>query len=95
MMEHPGEDGEWRAWWDARWAAMAGCLGEPDENVGHAIIPFEFGADAGGGADLLYFRKHIDGFVCVTSELIGCDDQISNSLGNYELAIAQRDSEPP
>jgi hypothetical protein len=32
----------------------------------------------------------LDGVVCVTSELIGCDDQVSNQLGNYELMICHR-----
>jgi hypothetical protein len=88
-----GRDEEWQAWWDARVAALTAVLGPPDDNVGHAIIPFEFGAESGGRADLLYFRKYVGGVVCVTSELIGRNDQVPNSLGNYDLAICHRDNE--
>jgi len=60
---------------------------------GHAVIPFQFGPDMGGAADIIYFHQHIDGIVSVTSELIGCDEQIRNALGNYELMICHRDEE--
>ena len=55
--------------------------------------PFQFGADAGGVADIVYFKNHLDGVVSVTSDLIGQKDQVQNDLGNYELMICHRDDE--
>lgn len=86
-------DDEWGAWWDARVAAIETVLGPCDDVVGHATIPFDIGADLGGGADIIYFRKHVKGIVSVTSELIGRDDQAENDLGNYELMICHRDED--
>ncbi len=82
---------DWQRWWDARIAAMERILGKSADTVGHGVIPFQFGADMGGAADIVYFRNHLDGVVAVTSELIGCDDQIPNDQGNYELMICSRD----
>jgi hypothetical protein len=77
---------EWTLWWDARLAAMEAVLGKSDDMVGHATIPFQIG----GAADIVYFHHHVKGIVSVTAELIGCDEQIKNRLGNYELMICQR-----
>ncbi len=78
---------EWTEWWDARVAAMESVLGPCDDIVGHAAIPFDIGADNGGGADIIYFKKHVSGIVSVTSELIGRDDQVEGcsrfSIDNY------------
>jgi hypothetical protein len=82
---------DWHEWWTARVAAIEAVLGPSDNIVGHATTPFYFGADLGGAADIIYFRKHVPGVIAVTSELIGCDEQIQNELGNYELMICQRD----
>lgn len=82
---------DWQVRWDTRVAAIEGVLGKSDDVVGHAMIPFHLGADLGGAADVIYFRKHVPGVVAVTSELIGCDEQVPNQLGNYELMICQRD----
>lgn len=88
------EENEWQEWWDARVAAIEKILGKMDDTVGHALIPFQLGADIGGAADIIYFKQHIPGVVSVTSELIsGCDEQIPNELGNYELVICHRDEE--
>jgi hypothetical protein len=84
---------EWGEWWDARVAAIETVLGPCDDTVGHATIPFDVGADLGGGADIVYFKKHVKGVVSVTSELIGRDDQVENDLGNYELMICHRAEE--
>jgi hypothetical protein len=89
----PVPEDEWTRWWDARVAAMETVLGPCDDVVGHAAIPFDIGADNGGGADIIYFKKHVKGIVSVTSELIGRDDQVENDLGNYELIICHRDEE--
>jgi hypothetical protein len=89
----PIPEDEWNEWWDARIAAMEAVLGPCDDIVGHAAIPFDIGADNGGGADIIYFKKHVKGIVSVTSELIGRDDQVENDLGNYELMICHRDEE--
>ena len=92
-MTSASESDEWTRWWDARMAAMRSVLGDADDLVGHAVVPFEMGAELGGGADLVYFRNHVPGVVAVTCELIGRDDQRENSLGNYELAICHRSDE--
>ncbi len=92
MAKSISED-EWGAWADARVDAMETILGPCDDIEGHAAIPFDLGADIGGGADIIYFEKHSNGIVSVTSELIGRDDQVENDLGNYELAICHRDEE--
>lgn len=84
---------EFQRWWDARVSAMENVLGKSHNMHGHAVIPFEFGPDMGGAADIIYFHEHIHGIVSVTSELIGCDEQKFNSLGNYELMICHRDEE--
>ena len=91
--EEQNEDDEWTLWWNARLAAMEEILGKSDDIVGHGMIPFQFGADMGGTADLVYFREHLDGVVSVTSELIGCDDQLPNEQGNYELMICTREDD--
>ena len=87
------DDDEWELWWNARVAAMASVLGKPDDMIGHGVIPFHFGAEMGGAADIVYFRQHVSGVVYATSELIGCDEQLSNNQGNYELMICHRDDE--
>lgn len=87
------DDDEFQRWWDARVSAMENVLGKSHNIHGHAVIPFQFGPDMGGAADIIYFHEHIDGIVSVTSELIGCDERVFNSLGNYELMICHRDEE--
>ena len=56
-------------------------------------MPFDFGYDAGGRADVVHFPEHVPGIVYATCELIGREDQVPNSLGNYELAICHRSAE--
>jgi hypothetical protein len=87
-------DAEWETWWDARVSGIESLLGKSEEIVGHALIPFELGPDAGGEADVIYFRHHLPGVVAVTSELIGRDDQVPSVVGNYELVICHRTDEP-
>ena len=79
------EDNEWQEWWDARVSAIESVLGESDNMVWHASIPFQLG----GTADVICFKKHVSGVVSVTSELIGDDGQFENELGNYELMICE------
>ena len=86
-------DGDWEVWWDARTAALEAVLGKSDDLVGHSIVPFDFGVEAGGAADVLYFRNHLAGVVTVTAQLIGDDDQIPNDQGNYELMICERNDD--
>ena len=93
MADSEHQDDEWTLWWDARLAAMESVLGKSADTVGHGVIPFELGADLGGAADIVYFRHHLDGVVAATSELIGCDDQIPNDQGNYELMICSREED--
>jgi hypothetical protein len=91
MADQP--DNDWQEWWDARVAAIEAILGKSEDVVGHAPIPLQFGSDVGGAADVIHFRHHVCGRISVTSELIGCQDQIPNALGNYELMICHRDEE--
>jgi hypothetical protein len=91
MTDKPDDD--WKAWWDARVAAIEAVLGKSEDTVGHAVIPFQFGPEMGGAADVVFFRHHLPGRVAVTSELIGCEEQIQNILGAYELMICHRDDE--
>jgi hypothetical protein len=93
MTDTEHQDDEWTLWWDARVAAMESILGKSADTVGHGVIPFQFGAEMGGAADIVYFRNHLDGVVAATSELIGCDDQLQNDQGNYELMICSRDDD--
>lgn len=87
----PSDDSqEWEAWWNARVAAISAVLGEADDHVLHALIPFFLGPEMGGAADVIAFRKHLPGVCYVTSELIGYDSQEPNDQGNYELMICHR-----
>ena len=86
-------DNDWSVWWDARNAALVSTFGVMDDLVGHAAVPFEMGAQLGGGADVVCFKHYVRGAVYVTAELIGRDNQIRNELGNYELAICHRAEE--
>ncbi|SRR5579871_3524768 len=92
-MADKADGNEWQEWWDARVTAIEGVLGKSEDVVGHAVIPFQFGGEMGGAADIIYFRHHVPGRVSVTSELIGCEDQVPNDLGNYELMICHRGDE--
>lgn len=78
---------EWQQTWDARQAALESVLGPADDSVLHALVPFYLG----GQADVLSFRKLIDGRIAATCELLGEESQQPNSQGTYELAIAHRD----
>jgi len=91
MTDNERQDDEWTLWWDARLAAMEGVLGTSTDTVSHGIIPFRFGVEMGGTADIIYFRNHVDGVVMGTAELIGCDNQPANEQGDYELLICSRD----
>jgi len=82
--------GNWEEWWNARTEAMQVILGPMDDMVVHAVIPFDFGFEAGGLADVISFSGYLDGIVYATSELIGRDAQIPNDLVNYELMICFR-----
>ena len=84
---------DWQLWWHARSEVLAKQFGPPDELIGHAVIPFDLGFELGGAADILYFRRHIRGTVGITASLIGRNDQVANSLGNYELAICHKANE--
>ncbi len=72
---------------------MEEAFGKSADVVLHATVPFDFGYDAGGRADVVQFRDHIDGTVYVTCELMGRSEQIANGLGAYELALCHRTNE--
>lgn len=86
-------DDEWEVWWKARVAAMENVLGKSDDTVLHAVVPLGLAGGVGGAADVIFFRHHIPGRVCVTCDLIGRDEQVRSKLGNYELMICHRDDE--
>ena len=90
--EQQDEDGDddWSELWDARLAAIEKVLGPSDDNVIHGMIPFQFGQEMGGQADIVMFSKHVDGTVYVTADLIGNEEQQTNAMGNYELMICRR-----
>lgn len=77
---------QWGRLWDARTGVLESLYGPSDDLVGHASVPF----DQGGQADILFFSEHIPGKLAVTCEMLGRADQLKNSLGTYELAIAHR-----
>jgi hypothetical protein len=83
----PNDD--WQVWWDARIDAMRPVLGEPEDGVFHAPIPFNLG----GTADVIVFRQHVDGIVYVTNDLIGDDQQIQNEDGWFELMLCLRNED--
>ena len=70
-----------------RLAAMEGVLGKSDDMVGHATIPFDIG---GAGGHCLFSPPREWDRLGHREGLIGCDEQIKNRLGNYELMICQR-----
>jgi hypothetical protein len=82
---------EWEVWWDARVAAMESILGKSESEIFHAPIPIYLEPEGMGAADVIYFRHHVEGVVYVTSDLIGCELQVPNELGNYELMICHRE----
>lgn len=78
---------------DERLAAMQRVFGKSADIVLHAVVPFEFGSDLGGRADVVQFHDHINGVIYVTCDLLGNTKQVANSLGTYELAICHRYNE--
>lgn len=64
----------------------------PHDSVFHSVVSFDLGHDIGGGSDVHVFENHIDGFVYVTSDLIG-KKQKKSDANNYELMICHRSSE--
>src|SRR5262245_33037581 len=90
MMETE-DDADWSELWDARLSALESVLGKWTNHVLHGVVPFEFGFNAGGRADVIPFENHLNGVAYVTADLIGCEDQISGECGNYELMICHRE----
>lgn len=69
---------------------MECVFGKSADVVLHAVVPFEFGFDLGGRADIVQFKDHIDGVIYVTCDLLGNSKQVQNNLGTYELAVCHR-----
>ena len=61
----------WDQWWEARVAACEALLGAVEPSIGHAAVPFDLGPEAGGAADVIYFRHKIPGVIAVIMTLIG------------------------
>lgn len=85
MNDETGED-DWQKNWDARVAALEAELGKADDEIATSPVPIYLG----GGADVLTFKKHIDGVAYVTAGLIGDDSQKKTPLGQYELMMCFR-----
>lgn len=64
-------------------------LGEQHYMVLHAVTPFDFGWEKGSRADVYLYKKHIDGIVYITGDLIG-KKQFPSDAGNYELMICHK-----
>lgn len=79
-------DHDWHQLWDARLVVLESVLGASDDTVIHSPVPFYLD----GAADVLVFRKHNDGVVYVTADLIGDDRSKPSELGQYELMICLR-----
>lgn len=87
------ENATWEALWTERLSALERLYGKSAEVVGHAVVPFDFGPDDGGAADIVYFDQWTLGRLSITAELLGRDDQVPSELGAYELAVCHRDDE--
>lgn len=77
---------EWQMSRDLRVVALEAELGEADETIATSPLPIYLG----GGADVLTFKKHVDGVAYVTTGLIGDDSQQKTPLGQYELMMCFR-----
>ncbi len=80
------EEDDWQKNWDARIAALEAELGKADDEVATSPVPIYLG----GGADVLTFKKHVDGVAYVTAGLIGDGSQKRTALGQYELMMCFR-----
>ena len=85
-MSNDTEDNDWQKTWDARLAALEHELGKSDDKIATSPVPIYLG----GGADVLTFKKHVDGVAYVTAGLIGDDSQKKTPLGQYELMMCFR-----
>jgi Suppressor of fused protein (SUFU) len=92
-MNEPDPTDEWERAWLDRTTTLERIFGPMEPDVGHSPVPFDLGPEAGGGADVVYFRRWCPGILAVTCELLGRSEQVPNSQGSYELAICQRDGE--
>lgn len=92
MDEQDGDD-EWERLWDERLAALEAVFGPAEDLVGHAPVPLELGPEAGGAADVVYFKQWQPGRLTVTADLLGIEGPLPNEQGAYELAICHRDDE--
>ncbi|HET6828732.1 MAG TPA: suppressor of fused domain protein [Ramlibacter sp.] len=86
-------DDEWERLWDERLAALEAVFGPAEDLVGHAPVPLELGPEAGGAADVVYFKGWRPGRLTVTADLLGIEGPLANEQGAYELAICHRDDE--
>ena len=78
---------------DERLAALERAFGKSADVILHSVVPFVFGFEQGGRADVVQFREYVDGTVYVTCDLLGSEEQVPNRLGTYELAICHRPGE--
>lgn len=85
MSDDSGSD-DWQKTWDARLAALEHEFGKSDDKIATSPVPIYLG----GGADVLTFKKHVDGVAYVTAGLIGDDGQQKTPLGQYELMMCFR-----
>jgi hypothetical protein len=67
-------------------------LGTRDEMMLHAGVPFQYGAETGGAADVYLFPNHLEGIVYITGDLYG-QQQPESDAGNYELMVCHKTTE--
>jgi len=67
-------------------------LGSPIDKVFHAIVPFHFGFDKNGAADVFLFKRPDNYISYVTGDLIGTKQKPSD-CGNYELLSIMKDGQ--
>ena len=75
-------------WHDQKSALMVNTLGDEDDMVMHAIVPYAIG----GGLDLYYFPNAIEGTAVATKELceVPGDGSSNDVFDTYELVMFTR-----
>ncbi len=80
-------DEETEDYFTSRQVALEEIFGPMDDTVKHALIPFDFGQEMGGGPHLYLYSNHISGTICTTAGMIGTPQKQSDA-GNFELMMA-------
>ena len=86
-MDNDTADDDWQESWDARLATLETEFGKSEDKIATSPVPIYLG----GGADVLTFKKHIDGVVYISAGLIGDGRQKKTDIGEYELMMCARE----